>query len=80
MIVTRTRAGPPSWVTGLRKYQKELANPGIHDGHNYIIVAPTGSGKTRVAAYIIYNRLLEQVEPILWEDPTFVCAASLLMP
>ena len=36
----------------LRKYQVELASPAM-DGKNVIIVAPTGSGKTRVAMRII---------------------------
>lgn len=40
----------------IRKYQKELAQPGI-DGKNYIIVAPTGSGKTVVAGQVISNHL-----------------------
>lgn len=40
----------------IRKYQKELAEPGIN-GENYIIVAPTGSGKTLVAATIISDHL-----------------------
>ena len=40
----------------IRAYQKELAQPGL-DGGNYIICAPTGSGKTLVAAMIISEHL-----------------------
>jgi ERCC4-related helicase len=40
----------------IREYQKELAKPGI-DGENYIVVAPTGSGKTLVAAMVISDHL-----------------------
>ena len=40
----------------IRKYQEELAQPGIN-GENYIIVAPTGSGKTLVAAKVISDHL-----------------------
>lgn len=36
----------------LREYQKELAVPAF-SGKNVLIVAPTGSGKTRVALKII---------------------------
>ena len=36
----------------IRKYQHELVEPGIN-GKNYIICAPTGCGKTLVAALII---------------------------
>ena len=40
----------------IRKYQHELAAPGIK-GDNYIVVAPTNSGKTLVAALIIADHL-----------------------
>ena len=40
----------------VRKYQTELAEPGIN-GENCIIVAPTGSGKTLVAALVISDHL-----------------------
>ena len=40
----------------IREYQKELASPGIN-GKNYIVVAPTGSGKTLVAALVISDHL-----------------------
>ena len=40
----------------LRGYQIELARPGV-EGSNYIICAPTGSGKTAVAAFVISNHL-----------------------
>ena len=40
----------------VREYQKELAEPGVR-GENYIIVAPTGSGKTLVAGLVISNHL-----------------------
>jgi len=39
-----------------RQYQLELAGPGLN-GENYIYVAPTGSGKTLVAALVIANHL-----------------------
>ena len=39
-----------------RKYQLDLAEPGLK-GHNYICIAPTGSGKTLVAALVIANHL-----------------------
>ena len=42
-----------------REYQKELARPGI-SGQNYIICAPTNSGKTLVVAMIIANHLEEK--------------------
>ena len=40
----------------VRGYQSELAQPG-KEGKNYIIVAPTGSGKTLVAALVISDHL-----------------------
>ena len=40
----------------VRNYQHELAAPGI-EGKNYIVVAPTNSGKTLVAALIIADHL-----------------------
>ena len=46
----------PDWVKELRGYQRELAEPGLQE-HNYIICAPTGSGKTMVAAYVVYDHL-----------------------
>ena len=39
-----------------RGYQVELAQPGI-EGKNYIVVAPTNSGKTLVAALVIADHL-----------------------
>lgn len=42
----------------LHDYQWELALPGL-SGQNYIICAPTGSGKTRVAGLIISEHLLK---------------------
>ena len=52
----------------VREYQEELAEPGIA-GKNCIIVAPTGSGKTLVAALIISNHLQKnqhnEVRPIV---------------
>ena len=40
----------------VRSYQHELARPGIN-GENYIVVAPTNSGKTLVAALVIVDHL-----------------------
>lgn len=40
----------------MRNYQKELAAPAL-EGSNVIICAPTGSGKTRVALYIVQHHL-----------------------
>ena len=42
----------PDKDISLREYQKELAEPALR-GENVLIVAPTGSGKTRVALKII---------------------------
>ena len=47
------RLDPPHRV---RNYQWELAVPGI-EGKNYIICAPTGTGKTLVAALVISEHL-----------------------
>ncbi|XP_053391260.1 interferon-induced helicase C domain-containing protein 1-like [Mercenaria mercenaria] len=43
----------------LREYQRELAAPALQ-GKNVIIVAPTGSGKTRVAMRIIQEHIRQQ--------------------
>ena len=40
----------------LREYQIELARPGV-EGKSYIICAPTGSGKTAVAAFVVCEHL-----------------------
>ena len=55
----------------LREYQKELARPGIC-GQNYIICAPTNSGKTLVAAMIIANHLEEKSQVLLQQKPKVV--------
>ena len=57
--ITSSKAKPISLLPpseGIRAYQRELAQPGL-DGENYIICAPTGSGKTLVAAMIISEHL-----------------------
>lgn len=46
----------PSVRNELRDYQWELALPGL-SGQNYIVCAPTGSGKTRVAGLVISEHL-----------------------
>ncbi|XP_071947099.1 ATP-dependent RNA helicase DHX58-like isoform X2 [Antedon mediterranea] len=40
----------------LREYQKELAQPAI-EGHNTVVVAPAGSGKTVVGVFIANDHL-----------------------
>ena len=60
---------PPSIRGGLglakdikmREYQKELAVPGVK-GLNYILVAPTGTGKTLIASHIIVQHLKRLME------------------
>ena len=42
----------------LREYQKELASPGL-DGQNYVVCAPTGTGKTLVASMVISDHLVK---------------------
>ena len=46
----------PEITQSLRNYQQELALPGL-TGQNYIICAPTGTGKTTVAGLIISDHL-----------------------
>ena len=45
----------------LRDYQYELAYPGLQ-GDNYILVAPTGTGKTLIAGYVIMQHLNKRLE------------------
>ena len=45
----------------VRNYQWELAQPGLN-GENYIFCAPTGSGKTLVAALIIKDHLVKKTQ------------------
>ena len=47
-----------------RNYQQELALPGL-SGQNYIICAPTGSGKTMVAGCIIASHLQQQRKELI---------------
>ncbi|XP_063966081.1 interferon-induced helicase C domain-containing protein 1-like [Lytechinus pictus] len=51
----------------LRGYQKELADPGIK-GVNYVICAPTGSGKTITAANICYENMMKMKKAGREED------------
>ena len=45
----------------LRNYQKELAAPGL-EGQNYIVCAPTGTGKTLIASMVISSHLEKKAE------------------
>lgn len=47
----------PDVANSIRSYQWELAFPGL-SGQNYIICAPTGTGKTHVAGLIISEPFL----------------------
>ena len=49
----------PAIEANLRDYQWELALPGLGE-LNYIVCAPTGSGKTRVAGLVISEHLKRQ--------------------
>ena len=44
----------------LRDYQEELAGPGVQ-GKNYILISPTGTGKTLVAGFVIVHHLNKMV-------------------
>ena len=62
----------------LREYQKELAQPGI-EGHNFIICAPTGSGKTYTAGYICRRlRLQAHNEGRRFKAVFIVCRRNLI--
>lgn len=62
----------------LRKYQKELSRPGI-EGHNQIICAPTGSGKTYTAGYICQQqRLRAEKEGRRFKAIFIVCIRNLI--
>lgn len=68
----------PREVIQLRDYQKELAEPGI-EGHNLIICAPTGSGKTYTAGYICQQRRLQaQSEGRRFKAVFIVCIRNLI--
>ena len=59
-------------VESVRHYQRELAQPGIN-GENYIICAPTGTGKTLVAALIISYHLQRRRN---FEKKVFFCCPN----
>jgi len=62
----------------LREYQKELSRPGI-EGHNQIICAPTGSGKTYTAGYICQQqRLWAEKEGRHFKAIFIVCIRNLI--
>lgn len=60
----------------LRSYQMELARPSL-EGKNSVIVAPTGSGKTHVALYIIKHHM-ESIKSIRHPKVIFLVEQSAL--
>ncbi|XP_061171542.1 antiviral innate immune response receptor RIG-I-like isoform X2 [Saccostrea echinata] len=60
----------------LRSYQMELARPSL-EGKNSVIVAPTGSGKTHVALYIIKDHM-EKIKSVRHPKVIFLVEQSAL--
>lgn len=69
------RIGPVEELK-LRSYQMELARPSL-EGKNSVIVAPTGSGKTHVALYIIKHHM-ESINSIRHPKVIFLVEQSAL--
>ena len=53
----------------IRHYQMELAEPGIN-GENYIVCAPTGTGKTLIAGLIISHHFQKRQKKVVFIVPT----------